>query len=284
MNREIVYEEISGTDVFGDSSLSDSRLFFHPELHDPRGGWTGFFLNGLKVNYGNAFAGKNVIEVGCGGGYVGLAVLTQQPAAWLGTDLNSIAVDCAQRNIDCIHPNPSTQIQVVQANLLQGWETELAQANYVLACIPQVPSDHVDRNTIETADYYISDGSPWDNHGLGLVQRLLGQHKEAGSQAKLIMPIGGRPGESVIKDFFVDQGFSVEIKHSELIPQDPHTSLQSLVAKEQDGVASYEFFADAEAAQSLNTAEAEARRLEGQSVFHYLYLIEATPLSKGSQR
>lgn len=225
-----------------------------------------------------------MIEVGCGGGYVGLAVLTQQPAAWLGTDLNPIAVEYARRNLAAVYPDTSTQIQVVEANLLQGWETELAEADYVLACIPQVPSDHVDRNTIETADYYISDGSRWDNYGLGLVQRLLGQHKEAGSQAKLIMPIGGRPGESVIKDFFVVQGFSVEIKYSKLIPQDPHTSLQSLVAKEQDGVARYEFFADAGAAQSLNTAEAEGRRLKGQSVFHYLYLIEATPLRMGSQR
>ena len=275
----VSYQTINGSEVFGELYSDKCQLIYNPALHDPRGGWTGFFLEGLSANYGNVFARKSLIEVGCGGGYVGVAVLAQEPASWLGTDLNPIAVECTRCNLAAVYPHTSTQIQVVEANLLQGWETELAQANYVLACIPQVPSDHVDRNTIETADYYISDGSRWDNHGLGLVQRLLRQHQEAGSQAKLIMPIGGRPGKDAIKEFFTQQGFATEIKHSKVIPQDPHTSLKSLAENEQAGVASYEFYADEEATQRLNTAEAEGHRLNGESVFHYLYLIEARSLS-----
>ncbi|PZQ49075.1 MAG: hypothetical protein DI551_00025 [Micavibrio aeruginosavorus] len=243
------------------------------KVYLPDVSWTRTFAKGLqKVD----FTATHIIEVGVGSG-VNMAGLMLHPARkpqfFIGSDLAGAAVD-ASADLAVAH---KMNAMLLESDLLSNIPAqELRRADYIIGCIPQVPLHHGDmRDERDLSDYYEETGIAEDKYGLGLVARLLDQAADVAPQATLVLNIAGRPGDSRLAPMFERHGYETQILYTNVVRQDPGTSLRSLVEIENDTSLNFHFFQDAKAQRDINAHAAEALRGLGKPVYHNLHVMSA---------
>lgn len=237
--------------------------------------WTQVFAKGLLTRN---FEGRKVLEVGVGTGInmAGLLASFTPPRHYIGTDICDTAVS-ASRILAGVH-GWDTATKVIQSNLLQDLPDDvLSDVDHIIACIPQVPSDKPLNEGDNYAHYYKGNGSYWDQYGLGLNSRLLKQAWDRAPQAHITLNLSGRPGIQKLNELFEYNDRFANVAYEEMVAQHAETSVESLAAMERNGHLPFEFFADPDGHAKIGAIEAERRRINGDGVFHKVYVLTTEP-------
>ena len=229
---------------------------------------------------------KKILEMGCGSGIniAGICALGhffQRPPSLLALDITSESIHLCEKMAKA---HKFQGIKFFQSNLLQDVPVkELQGIDVVLACLPQVLWDFEANGgrppePRQMADYYVppaNDLRPEDAYGFGLLARALDQVREKMEGASVLFNIAGRQGGHVEK-LFIDHGFPQMTKVVDrIIPNDPGTSLVSFSKWEAESGEECRFYADADGNEVINAADAEELRLDGQDVYHDLFVMKA---------
>ncbi|MEM0896612.1 MAG: hypothetical protein AAGJ79_06965, partial [Verrucomicrobiota bacterium] len=94
---------------------------------------------------------------------------------------------------------------------------------------------------------------------------------------KVILNLGGRPGEDYIKQMIRECGYNCDVVNREIIAQDPETDISTLVHFEQNGIAPYSFYSDSEGQVQISARDAYERIIAGDECFHSLLVCVAEP-------
>lgn len=277
-NKESRFESV---DAFFTSVVSKLEL---PEDVFPPDQWTRAFLQGL--NEADFDGQSDVLEIGIGSGVNAIYLLQRCKEAYIiGTDIKQSVLDTAKRNIQNILGTDALQRCVFCLSpALQYFGPSISEeVKYIIGCLPQVAVPHtVNINEKDNvANYYDPKLYPssrlFDQAGLGLNDAVLKKaHAILPIDGTVILNLGGRPSKSLLLDLFNQYGYRTDILYEEMIAQAPRTSLESLVEieKNQNDGFSFEFFADINGKDKINAAEAERRRLAGESLYHKIYVIQ----------
>lgn len=161
----------------------------------------------------------------------------------------------------------------------QGGDT-VPTVDIIFGCLPQVPAE-IDLGLGDRiAHYYDPNRYPkahFNALGLGLVETLLVEAKSVlAPKGEVILNLSGRPGLKRLRSLFRKTGYNPEVIEREVIEQHVGTSLASLATLEENGHEDFEFFYDSDCRIPLDAREAELRRLAGEEVYHYIYVMKGT--------
>jgi methylase of polypeptide subunit release factors len=235
--------------------------------------WTKAFATGLMTQN---WSGHHVVEVGVGSGIVMAGVMTcpQPPHSYIGLDICDDAI-CSSK---VLANQQDWTVDIVKSDLLSSLNgDELTKMTRVIACIPQVPADLDLQTNDNSSHYYNPNGSYWDQFGLGLNEKLLAQIREANPNCEVILNLSGRPNLKTLQELFAEAGFTSTVIHQEMVRQHEGTSLRSLADLESTISHHFEFYADAKGTKRINATEAEERRINGQEVYHKIYVLHGRP-------
>jgi SAM-dependent methyltransferase len=292
MNSSDLQHPVDVRDILPDTYDGNTIINCPPWAFKPDQ-WTRAFLRGVaKLDLRDAVSA----EAGVGPGTNQLYVTrVQKPGISYGSDLDGrlpkvasanvlrAAGQEAQQRFTPIHGNQSLLSWIVRQRL-----------DVVLACIPQVPADHHDEETLAQVrkfaatvngngtdvqtdalshyydpDTYVSDLNVF---GLGLNDHLLQQARGVlRAKGKAILNLGGRPGRATLEHLFRKNGFVPTLLHSELIAQHAGTDLEPLATLETQTDHKFEFFADSEGKRQITAREAEDLRRAGHTVFFIVF-------------
>lgn len=253
-----------------------SNLFF-PDA------WTETFAQGIQaLGKKDGFQGRHVLEVGVGIGINALGIMTSPnaPAEFTGTDICDNAVSASAH---LARSHGILNVSMICSDLLKNVDpTLLHRVDHIVACIPQVPvpGTILLNDGDNYAHYYTPTGTQWDEWGLGLNAGLLEQATKLAPQATVTLNLSGRPGIERLKDFFERHNRHARVLFERMVPQHIDTSLAYLAETEKHHPdLPFEFFADPEGIKRINADQAEARRVNGEPLFHKIYVISAPALA-----
>lgn len=236
--------------------------------------------------------GRRVYEVGVGSGANVLFMLRHCGAELVvGSDLDPRLPVLAQKLVATDAPDLAERFRPVEGSvsLVDGpvAMAEVALADAVVACLPQVPdpggamcarfrtaqlqtvADGARRLDDHLAHYYSwaeFDDYPFNSVGLGLIEALLSEGKRYAPRAQVILNLGCRIGKGTLLQLFRSHGYRPEELASRIVRQDKDTDISFFVAleaamrgteHEKDFVC--EFYADEEAAHPISATEAQER-------------------------
>lgn len=244
-------------------------------------GWSFAFLRGLQKI---TFAGT-IWEIGVGTGLNSHMIHRWTPTARVYfSDYNPKCTELALRNLKMADLFLSDQLCPLfgQWDLVRrvDQQARAPKVDSVVACIPQVPAPlNIDLcESDNLAHYYDTvryEGVELNALGLGLNEALLQRaHNVLTSSGRVILNLGGRPGQARLEGMFAACGYTPRIVHEEVVPQHTGTSLATLATMEMGGAENFEFFVDEHGLERINAQAAEQRRLDELSVFHKIYVIE----------
>ncbi len=252
--------------------------------------WTKVFAEGLQrvAKSDPNFSSKTVLEVGVGSGInmAGLQTGDIPAAKYIGTDYVQLAVDTARALAKKLSM-PASNVEFYQSDLLLDVEAErhsLEDVGHIVACIPQIPStpdfSHEGDTITKPSQDDGEDYSRWEKYGLDLNARLLKQAGESAPEAQVTLNLAGRPTLGILQEMFKHFNYEASAIYSEIVPQDPGTSLASLAKIERDTKFSdepveFEFFADPHGEHKINAREAHDAMLGGKKVYHSLHVMTA---------
>lgn len=223
---------------------------FHPS--NP---WTAAFQDGL----GRAgLSGRRVYEVGVGAG-ANVAFMLQHCAASIvwGSDLDARLPLLAQKLLGEGASELLDRFRPIKGsvNLIDSpaARAEVAAADFVVGCLPQVPDPddamytafHLAQlkraaNAGERADDHCAHYYPWtafndypfNSVGLGLNEALLRKVRSYAPHAQVILTFGCRVGKNILPQLFTANGYVPTELASRVVRQDERTSIAFFVALE----------------------------------------------------
>lgn len=235
--------------------------------------WTRAFLRGLS----RARLGERVWEVGVGTGLVSL-FLSERAEVYC-SDYDERCTSLTERNLDRAGILTTVPLKGSWDLLSPPRGQTVPSIDTVVACIPQVTVPSSEELSPDWhAHYYDPKGhtSGLNDLGLGLNENLLVQARDIlPREGRAILNLGGRPGLPRLMRMFEDARYRPSVLYSEIIRQDPGTSLVPLALQEELGC-EFEFFADPEGAKRIGARGAEGRRRDRESIWHSIYVIEGT--------
>ncbi len=276
-------------------------LLLVPSIFEPED-WSYTFLEGLLRYPSEALDGRSLVELGCGSGWVSLALLkATRLGSIVALDLNPVAVLVAQINAllnsydELGQPLPgpilAERIQVRESDLLRSMIQRSQRFDFVVGCIPQVLSPNPDfdptqalseldeQRLYDLSNYFALQGVYEDQFGLGLLARALEQAVLVLAPAgKVILNVAGRPGAKVIESMFARRGFQLREVWTRRVKQAEDTDIGVLAELEQRTGNAFEFFVGATSHEPVGAHTAHALRGAGMSIWHDLRVIEATLL------
>lgn len=263
--------------------------------------WSFTFFEGLARYPVTEFQGKTLVELGTGNGWISIALAKRcLPARMIGLDINPKAITCARLNLYLNALNDKGELAEIQgvslldcvefheSDLLGYCKENKIHCDRVMGCIPQVlnpnPTDAAkmvsesssDEFLVSLSNYCGNQGMIEDEFGLGLIARSIEEFVEVMKpQAKLILNLGGRPGENVLKRLFTRRGLNVRRVWATRIEQALDTDIDPLVEIEERSDHSFEFFTDAHVQAAIPAKTAAAVQASGRNVLHSLGVYEA---------
>ena len=264
--------------------------------------WSFTFYEGLLRVPPSEWHDKTIAELGCGNGWIALALACRAPTARLfGLDINPKAIVCARINL---HLNSTTRsgewqrepfgrgllerVRFEVSDLLSHCRERSVALDRVIACIPQVldpelemaeaivPESQSDEYLYALSNYCAKQGYIEDQFGLGLVARAL--EESVGSLVaggKVIFNLGGRPGRAVLQRLFRRRGFEVREVWRTRVEQAQDTDIQALVRIEDRSQHRFEFFLDPQGDEPVCARTADAFARAGGRIYHSLSVHEA---------
>jgi len=287
--REAIQEKINESKEIDVSEIlpelskkrSEVKIRLPEEVFDPRDPWTKVFADGLRKIDKEKIKNKNVWEIGVGSGVIAILLKELGAKRVIGSDINRIAALTAKRNVEKLLGKEALKDFEFVVGDLFSFIKSLKNIELVVACLPQIPVPFEVKER-EAADYYFKEKYPSDLNivGLGLIDNFLAQIREQRLLPKngsIVLNLGGRPSKETLLKLFKKYDFHPQVVNEEIVPQDPNTSLSSLAKTEQKSPIRFEFFEDPQGKNKISATQAEERRKKGESVFHKIYVISATP-------
>lgn len=279
--------------------LVELQLLQFPSTFEPEA-WSKTFYEGLIRYPADEFADLNIIELGCGIGWISLALaLRCNVNKIFGLDINPKAITCAKLNLYLLALNDEgtltdkgeallSAVEFHQSDLCDVFAAKANQFDRIIGCIPQVlnPEPEVmDTLIAESAsddylqslsNYTALQGYVEDQFGLGLIARALEQSISLlKGNGKVILNLGGRPGRGVLETMMTRRGFKVRrIWHSQ-VKQAEDTDIQSLVAIERACGHRFEFYMSSTSDLAIDARTASAYQQKQGSIFHSVVVYEA---------
>jgi methionine S-methyltransferase len=286
-----------------DSSDKAERLLLLqlPSTFTPEA-WSFTFYEGLTRYPVEAFAGKQVCELGCGNGWVSLALGRKaSPQLVTGIDINPKAVltsrinlyvnsldDQGQPVVDADGRCLLEKVRFETSDLLSYFAHTGQRLDMIVGCIPQVlspdpemPFDQITDQTSDAVLYALSNYAPSlgyieDQFGLGLIAKALEQAIEILQPGgKVILNLGGRPGRRVLEHLFTRRGYQCRRIWQTKVWQAEDTDITPLVDIEKRSAHRFEFYVSLTSDQPINATTAQAFVRCGGQVAHALCVYEA---------
>ncbi|WP_225409073.1 aminotransferase class I/II-fold pyridoxal phosphate-dependent enzyme [Stigmatella hybrida] len=267
------------------SSQERLELLLLPSIFAPEA-WAHTFLEGLLKVPLDEYAGKRLVEVGSGSGWICLALARfTRLAHVLGVDLNPHAAPLAWCNawlngdealVARLSFGESDLLRQVPAT--QPWD-------FVVGCIPQVlrgeglPAEvsQADEQALYDLSNYCAIQNVYEDHfGLGLNARLLDEVPERlALEGRLLLNLAGRPGRAIIERMFTRRGFTTRVRVARRVMQAADTDIRPLVALEQRTRSEFEFFMEAHSPEPLRASTALGWLSAGHPIWHEVAVWEA---------
>lgn len=231
--------------------------------------WSFTFYEGLNRHPDSIFKDKSVAELGCGNGWISIAIADKWlPAKVYGLDINPRAVKVSWINLylnalddkgqpiyDEEKKTLLDRVEFHESDLLSYCRDHDMQLERIVGCIPQILNPNPDamskmitENASEEflhslSNYCALQGFVEDQFGLGLIARAVEEGiaviKPTGI---MIFNMGGRPGQGVCKRLFERRGFHVDKLWQTKILQAADTDISALVEIEKNSPHRFEFF------------------------------------------
>jgi methionine S-methyltransferase len=273
--------------------------------------WSFTFFEGLSRYKSSEFQDRVVTELGCGIGWITLALAKQtKPSKIYGLDINPKAVLCSKINLFLNafdhQGSPSWShegqdlthfVEFHQSDLLEYCRNQKLFLDRIIGCIPQVLNPDpefttkvlakrgLEQGAIEQdndeflyslSNYTIDQGYLEDQFGLGLIARAVEESVEIlRYSGKIILNLGGRPGTQVLTHLFQRRGFLVKQVWSTQVSQAKDTDIQGLVAIEQKTSHRFEFFMGQGSHTPVSAKTALAYAEASGEITHGLSVFEA---------
>lgn len=283
----------------------DLKLLHLPSTFVPEE-WSFTFYEGLSRYKAAEFEDRKVVELGCGIGWISIALAIQNQAQKVyGLDINPRAITCARINLflnafdqtghACHKINGKALIETVDfqvSDLFSYCRGHNIKVDRVIGCIPQVLNpdpeftakmlkEGVSENASDEflqslSNYAPQQGQIEDQFGLGLIAKAVEDSVFVlKSTGKIILNLGGRPGKKVLQQLFLRRGFYVKQVWQTRVNQAKDTDIRALVEIEKNTKHRFEFYLSKGsdtpicAHTALNYAEA------GGDISHALLVFEA---------
>ncbi len=267
--------------------------------------WSFTFYEGLLRYPHDEFQNKQVVELGCGIGWISIAIaMRYSPRVVYGLDINPKATTCAKLNLylNAINKDGSLKmlangksllecVSFKESNLFDCFGNSEIHFDRIIGCIPQVlnPEPEVMETLIaETAsdeylhslsNYFAKQGFIEDQFGLGLIARAVEQSIPLlDSSGKLILNLGGRPGRSVLERLMQRRGFNVRRVWQTQVEQAADTEIDTLVDIEKNTGHRFEFYMSANSDIPIDARVALEYAKSGGKIYHSVDVYEATML------
>jgi methionine S-methyltransferase len=268
--------------------------------------WSYTFFEGLTRYKPAEFQDRAMAELGCGIGWISLALAKQtKPAKIYGLDINPRAIVCSRINLflNAYDRNgaPAWQhegrtldqiVEFHQSDLLDYCRKNRLILDRVIGCIPQVlnPDPEFTARMLtggiheQASDEFLhslSNYAPHQGHiedqfGLGLIARALEESVDVlRSSGKVILNLGGRPGTQVLQQLFLRRGFNVKPVWRTRVTQAKDTDIRGLVAIEEKTSHRFEFYMEHGSDASISARTALAYAEAGGEIAHGLSVFEA---------
>lgn len=281
------------------------RLFRLPSTFAPEE-WSFTFFEGLSRYKTAEFADRNLVELGCGIGWISLALAMQnRPKKIYGLDINPRAVLCARINL---YLNAYDQdghslwqfgglnlddvVEFHVSDLFEYCRNKNIAIDRVIGCIPQVLNpdpeftakmlkgdfnENVSDEFLHSlSNYAPQQGQIEDQFGLGLIAKAVEDSvyvlKNTG---KIILNLGGRPGKKVLEQLFLRRGFSVRQVWQTKVEQAKDTDIRALVEIEKKSSHRFEFYIEHGGDTTISASTALAYAVAGGRIAHGLMVYEA---------
>ncbi len=286
-------------------ALRNLELLQFPSSFSPEE-WSFTFYEGLTRYPVAEFHERSVIELGCGNGWITLALaLRCQPKLIYGVDINPKAIVLSRLNLylNALDANghliPDSEgkhllerVRFAESDLLGHFIQSDGQGNFVpdiiVGCIPQVlnpdsdalltivPGQTSDEHLYSLSNYCDKQGYVEDQFGLGLIARAM---EEAVSlmrpTGKLILNLGGRPGAHVLERMFLRRGFNLKKIWQTKVGQAQDTDILALVNIEKSTSHRFEFYMSHHSDEPISATTAWRYAQTGGQIFHALSVYEA---------
>lgn len=260
--------------VFG-SSREHLELLLLPSIFAPED-WAFTFLEGLLKVPLDEYAGKSLVEVGTGSGWICIALARCTRLGRIaGVDINphsaALAVCNAWLNGD---EALVSRLDFRQSDLLDALPRN-GSWDFVVGCIPQVLRSDValraeDDQALHDLSNYCAIQNVYEDHfGLGLIARLLDAVPEyLSASGAVLLNLAGRPGRHIIERMFSRRGFRTDVLFARRVRQASDTDIRPLAALEASTGQTFEFFMEAHAPEPLCAETAAGWLSSGQPVWH----------------
>ncbi len=267
--------------------------------------WSYTFFEGLSRYSFSDFNEKKLVELGCGNGWITIALAKRyNPEFIYGLDINPRAVLSAKLNLFINSINEQGEfilesdgkslidkIEFHESDLLAYFNTRNPiNFDAILGCIPQVlaPTSEINDAVIsESSDdellhslsnYTTEQGYIEDKFGLGLIAKTIEQSIDLiKPNGKVILNLGGRPGEAVIQKLITRRGYLLNKIWQRKVSQADDTEIDPLIKIENELGHHFEFYTDINSDQPINARTAKNYVQNGGEIYHNLSVYECIP-------
>lgn len=279
---------LATVDLTVGSAHEHLEILLLPSIFEPED-WAYTFLEGLLEVPLDEYAGKRLVEVGSGSGWIALALAKLTGLAEIcGLDLNPQAAAVARCNAWLNGDEAlAARLRFGESDLLKGPAAD-ARWDFVVGCIPQVlradagegssDPEGDDRALYDLSNYTAIQNVYEDHFGLGLIARLLDECPERlAPGGQVLLNIAGRPGAAIIERMFSRRGFDTEVQVVRRVRQAADTDIGPLVALERRTGSEFEFFVEQRSPEPIR-AETALRWLEAENpIWHEVAVWKARP-------
>ncbi|KAL2610424.1 hypothetical protein R1flu_028997 [Riccia fluitans] len=276
------------------------KLLELPSIFIPED-WSFTFFEGLSRHPESGFQDRNVVELGCGNGWISIALAQRlSPRKIYGLDINPRAIKVAWINLylnalngdgsPIVDNEGKTLIDRVEfhdSDLLAWCKERNILLDRIVGCIPQILNPDpeamlkmVSENASEDFLYSLSNycglqGFVEDQFGLGLVARAAEEGISClRPNGAMIFNIGGRPGQAVCERLFERRGFHIQKLWQTKVNQAADTDILALVEIEKNSRHHFEFFMGRVCDEPISARTAYTYAKAGGQIAHGLSVYE----------
>jgi methionine S-methyltransferase len=266
--------------------------------------WSYTFFEGLSRYAVSEFRDKQMVELGCGNGWISLSMAMKYNCSKIvGLDINPKAILCSKLNLflnafnnegDLIKlADGYTLLDKVEfqvSDLLSHFYNEKSPVfDVIIGCIPQVlaPQESIDNSKINSeandeflhslSNYTSEQGFVEDKFGLGLIARSVEESIDLlKPDGKLILNLGERPRREVLERLVRRRGMLINRIWKRKVAQANDTDIDSLVRLEKEMNHHFEFYTDLHSETPINARTAKLYAEKGGVIYHNLSVYECT--------
>ncbi|AKU90011.1 aminotransferase class I/II-fold pyridoxal phosphate-dependent enzyme [Vulgatibacter incomptus] len=260
------------------------ELLLLPSIFAPED-WAFTFLEGLLDVPADELAGKKMVEVGTGSGWIPIALSKFTGLAEIhGVDLNPHSRIVATCNawLNC-SPEQAARLRFGTSDLLVDLPAE-ERWDFVVGCIPQVlraddlggaPPEE-EQALYDLSNYCAIQNVYEDHFGLGLIARLLDECPERlAPGGRLLLNLAGRPGRAIIERMFSRRGFRTSVLVARRVRQAADTDIRPLVTLEENTKREFEFYLEQHSPEPIRARTALGWLASGNPIWHEVAVWQA---------